>query len=353
MNCPICQDKLNDSRVLPCIHSFCLKCLQQHCRNKLPGDEVPCPVCRHEFQIPKNGVAGLTAKTHDKEAEPSTVCEVCSSEQSGIPATVYCVDCHQKLCERCSLPHQKWRGGPHDVRTLDTLSPEHQSGGNYCDKHKERVKIYCLDCQTSVCSMCFIESHKTHKFEQIDNMMEEFGRSIDREVKPVTKHISSFRGAAAQVETESSKLFSSLQAMEQGIRNKGEEMKQSLPYLIDLEVGDLIHKLRSVKSTAEEEVKSQADAVQLALTEMEIFRTASLELKSKVSPGDIKQAASDVRDRANILLQKHTIPGEYHAPSYTFTPVNIDEFLRVDRNFIGHVAKVEDPGNVYSYGRSV
>jgi len=108
-----------------------------------------------------------------------------------------------------------------------------------------------------------------------------------------------------------------------------------------------------VKSTAEEEVKSQADAVQLALTEMEIFRTASLELKSKVSPGDIKQAASDVRDRANILLQKHTIPGEYHAPSYTFTPVNIDEFLRVDRNFIGHVAKVEDPGNVYSYGRSV
>jgi len=184
-------------------------------------------------------------------------------------------------------------------------------------------------------------------------MMEEFGRSIDREVKPVTKHISSFRGVAAQVETESSKLFSSLQAMEQGIRNKGEEMKQSLPYLIELQVGDLIHKLRSVKSTAETEVKSQADAVQLALTEMETFRTASLELKSKVSPGDIKQAASDVRDRANILLQKHTIPGEYHAPSYTFTPVNIDEFLRVDRNFIGHVAKVEDPGTVYSYGRSV
>ena len=290
----------------------------------------------------------MTAKTHDKEAEPIGICEACSSEQRGIPATVYCVDCHQKLCQRCSIPHQKWRGGPHDVRTLDTVSPEHQSGGNYCHKHKERVKIYCLDCQTSVCSMCFIESHKTHKFEQIDNMMEEFGRSIDREVKPVTTHIESFRGAAAQVETESSKLFSSLQAMEQGIKNKGKKMKQSLPHLIDIQVADLIHKLGSLKSAAETEVKSQLDAVQMALTETESFRTTSLELKSTVSPGDRKQTVGDVRDRAKELLQMHVIPGEYHAPSYTFTPVNIDEFLRDNRNFIGQVTKVDDQGTIYS-----
>ena len=308
---------------------------------------MPCPVCRHEFQIPKNGVAGLTTKTHVKEAEPSATCEVCSSEQSGIPATNYCVDCHQKLCERCSLPHRKWKGGPHDIRTLDTLSPEHQRGGNYCDKHKERVKIYCLECQTSVCSMCCLESHKTHKFEQIDTMMEEFARSIDDEVKPVTKHIQSFRGAAAQVETEESHLCSSIQAIEQEIKKEGEKRKLSLPHLIDIQVGDLHHKLRSMTSIAEEEVKSHINAVQLALTEMESFRTTSLQLKSKVSPGDIKQTASDVRDRAKELLQKHVIPGEYHAPSYTFTPVNNDEFLREERNFIGHVAKVEDPGNVY------
>jgi len=295
----------------------------------------------------------LTAKTHDKEAEPSATCEVCSSEHNVILATDFCVDCHQKLCERCSLPHRKWRGESHDVRTLDKVSPEDQSGSNYCGKHKERVKIFCLECQTSVCSMCCLESHKTHKFEQINIMMDDFDRSIDHEVKQVTKHIQRFRDAAAQVQAEGSKFFSSLQAMEQEIKQKGERRKQSLPHFVDIQVGDLLQKLGSVKSTAETEVKSQVHAVQLALMEMEIFRTTLLELKSKVSPGDINQTASDVRDRAKELLQKHVIPVEYHAPSYTFTPVNIDEFLRVDRNFIGDVAKVEDPGTVYSYSRPV
>jgi len=349
MNCPICHDELTDSRVLPCTHSFCLKCLQRLCKNKLPGDDVPCPMCNNEFQIPKNGVAGLIAKTHNKEAEPSAVYEACLSQQRVVPPTVYCVDCSQKqLCERCSITHQKWKGRPHDVRTLDTVSPEHQSDGNYCDKHKERVKIYCLECLTSMCSMCCLESHRTHKFEQIDTMMDEFARSIDDEVKPVTKHIESFCGAAAQLDAEKSHLFSTMQAIEHEIKDKGEEMKQSLPYLIDIHVSELLHKLRSVKSTAETEVKSQADAVQLALTEMESFRTTSLELKSTVSPADINQTASDVRDRAKELLQKHVIPGEHYAPSYTFTPVNIDEFLRDNRNFIGQVTKVDDRGTIYS-----
>jgi len=65
--CSICQDEIVDPRPLPCIHSFCLDCLGQHCRGKLPGDDMPCPECRHEFQIPQNGIEGLTARSHNKE----------------------------------------------------------------------------------------------------------------------------------------------------------------------------------------------------------------------------------------------------------------------------------------------
>ena len=39
-------------------------------------------------------------------------------------------------------------------------------------------------------------------------------------------------------------------------------------------------------------------------------------------------------------MQTWFIPGDYHAPSYTFTPVNIDELLRDNQNLIGQVAKV-------------
>jgi len=39
---------------------------------------------------------------------------------------------------------------------------------------------------------------------------------------------------------------------------------------------------------------------------------------------------------------------EYHAPSYKFIPVNIDELLRDGQNFIGHVVKVRDSDNIKS-----
>jgi len=47
-------------------------------------------------------------------------CEVCSTDEQFVRATVFCVDCSQRLCDRCSLPHKRWKGGAHHVRPLGT-----------------------------------------------------------------------------------------------------------------------------------------------------------------------------------------------------------------------------------------
>ena len=301
---------------------------------------MPCPECRHEFQIPKDGVAGLAVRTHGREPEPSAMCEVCSCElERNTTATVYCADCSQSLCERCSLPHLRMKGGPHDVKPLDAVSPAYRHGGRrYCQKHKERVKMYCFDCQTSVCSMCCLDSHKTHTFERIEDVRQKFARSIDDEIKQITSRIENICGVASHVEAKQSRFLDRIQATEREIKNKGEEVKRSFERRIDRQVSELLDKLQSMKSAAEKKVQSRTDAVQLALAELESFRTSSLELKSKCSPSDIVQAASDVRVRASELLQKHVIPAEHLAPSYTFTPADTDQLLTDDRNFIGDVA---------------
>jgi len=288
-NCLICHDDFKDPRLLPCIHSFCLKCIEDYCRSKdkLPGDKVPCPVCIYEFEIPKHGVADLTLRTYDE----------------------------------------------------------------YCSKHNKEADMYCTDCHISLCTMCCQQLHKTHNSEQINVYVQQCARSIDHEIEPVTLCIKSFRGKAAQLEAEKSKfsnLPSNIQATEQEIKNKGEEVKQSFAHLVDRQVSDLVERMQTLKSAAEEEVKSQIDALQLALTELEGFRTSSLEMKSKRLPRDISQAASDVHDRAIELLQKHIIPSEYRLPICMFSPMNSDQLLKDDQNFIGHVVKVEVPGNVNS-----
>jgi len=57
--CPICLEMFHNTKSLPCLHAFCLKCLQGHFKDKCPGDEVPCPVCTKEFQIPDDGLQGI------------------------------------------------------------------------------------------------------------------------------------------------------------------------------------------------------------------------------------------------------------------------------------------------------
>jgi len=253
---------------------------------------VPCPLCRSEFHIPKDGVAGLPVRTRAKESS--------------------------------------------------TYEPGKE---DYCKKHEERIKMYCFNCNVNACAMCCLEEHKTHKFERIETVVEQFSKSVDDEIEQMTSRIECFRGVTAQLEAENNKMLNNTKAIEQRVKNRSKEIRQ----LIDRQEKQLLQELQLLKSATQKEVKSRKDTLQFALSEMESFRTNSLELRSKGSPSDITQAANDVHERAKVLLQTYVIPSEYHAASYKFTPVNIDELLRDDQNFIGHVVAVADSGNLKCY----
>ena len=109
--CSICISELINSRLLPCTHSFCLDCLDRYCRSldKLPGDNMTCPECRTLFQIPNNGVADLTVRTHARESATSSAvatneneCSMCHDELNNprlLPCShSFCFDCLELYC---------------------------------------------------------------------------------------------------------------------------------------------------------------------------------------------------------------------------------------------------------------
>ena len=145
--CPICLSDCKNPKSLPCLHSFCLQCLQQYWKDKCPGDEVSCPVCRKELEIPDDGldalphnffVQNLIEATDASNQQWNTeLCEACEKdvEETGRnipPATMYCVNCNQKLCRRCSRAHRAMRD-PHQVKELGTEL--NLQRGSYCDQH--------------------------------------------------------------------------------------------------------------------------------------------------------------------------------------------------------------------------
>jgi len=57
--CPICTELFTDPRVLPCLHTFCLRCLEDYGKDRPPGSDMPCPLCRKEFTVPDDGLSGI------------------------------------------------------------------------------------------------------------------------------------------------------------------------------------------------------------------------------------------------------------------------------------------------------
>ncbi|XP_066270441.1 tripartite motif-containing protein 2-like [Branchiostoma lanceolatum] len=120
LTCSICLELFTRPKVLPCGHTFCQHCLQDHAGRKVP---FQCPNCRQQVRPPRQGVAGLP--------------------DSHIIAN---------LCERLQTQV-----------TLPEETREQPTSGNRCSIHpSEEVKLYCKQCKVPVCHECFEESHDEH-----------------------------------------------------------------------------------------------------------------------------------------------------------------------------------------------
>ena len=121
-SCSICLETFKEPKVLPCIHTFCLQCLDTYCKDKDPDEEATCPLCRKVFKIHSDGNKKLpnTAfiqqlievnKSTDvggRQASNRTIlCELCSDAEIEITATSFCIECYQHICYRCSVLHKK------------------------------------------------------------------------------------------------------------------------------------------------------------------------------------------------------------------------------------------------------
>lgn len=64
--CKLCLSIYNNPKILPCLHSFCLHCLQAYVRkspDNLKDRKLVCPICQEYNALPGNGVKGLLDNT--------------------------------------------------------------------------------------------------------------------------------------------------------------------------------------------------------------------------------------------------------------------------------------------------
>ncbi|CAH3038544.1 unnamed protein product [Porites lobata] len=178
VSCSVCMCTFTDPKQLPCLHSFCLHCLNGIQRTSGVHGKIICPECRRQFQIPGSGnpselptnfrINSLLDVLAIKECSTANVkCGNCNKRSA---QTLYCFQCCSFWCDECILAHNIIRTNK-EHRTLALKDFQDQDieamlkRPAFCQKkrhEKEELKFFCKDCRVAICNTCVVTLHEGH-----------------------------------------------------------------------------------------------------------------------------------------------------------------------------------------------
>ena len=178
VSCPVCMTKFTDPKQLPCLHSFCLHCLQRIQQTSGIRETISCPECRKNFRIPGDGdlnslptnfrINSLLDVLAIKECDTSGVkCGNCDkrSEQS-----CYCFQCCSFWCDDCISLHNGMKANKehHALALKDFQDQDFENilkRPTFCGRvghEKKELEFFCMSCEVAICYSCSATLHEAH-----------------------------------------------------------------------------------------------------------------------------------------------------------------------------------------------
>ena len=178
VSCSVCMNTFTDPKQLPCLHSFCLHCLNGILRTSGRNDVICCPECRRESRVPTSGnlndlptnfrINSLLDVLAIKECSTTGVkCKNCDKRSA---QSLYCFQCCGFWCDDCITAHNMIRENKeHRVLALKDFQDEDYENvlkrPAFCQKkhhEKEELKFFCKTCEFAICNTCALTDHDGH-----------------------------------------------------------------------------------------------------------------------------------------------------------------------------------------------
>jgi len=345
--CSICAENFINPKILPCVHTFCLHCLEEYGKHKRPGSRMGCPICRNEFTIPDKGLyelpnnffvgkiveIGKLATVASKE-EP---CEVCSEET--MVAKTFCIDCEQKLCDRCINYHSRIKQCQnHQVVELGSQLKELSFRNSYCEHHpKEIIQMYCYQDNVAICLICCVESHQSHRCANVDKAAGQFTDQMKDDLRKVANRNAECEEAFQKLEKFKAEFAGEVFKIEENIRKSGSELK----VFIDKQIEDLVQNLRAVRNRNLKSFESTIQDVGRFKAMIDSYQRYCNELLARGSPVDVCRAANQMHTRAIELgkLPANCSVDDFSCDEIDFHPENFEILMKQHRinNLVGEL----------------
>ncbi|CAH1274534.1 TRIM71 [Branchiostoma lanceolatum] len=186
LSCSICLELFTRPKVLPCQHTFCQDCLQDHAGR---GGTFQCPNCRRHVRLPPQGVAGLP--------DSHIVANMCEKFQK-----------QEKLFEETKAQPQS---------------------GKECSFHPtEEVKLYCKQCYMPVCIECCEGSHDGHPTTGLNKAAQERRSTVQALINEGRNILESYCSFIRGLGQKEKTLNDQRQQRDNGITHTYNQMMQKL-----------------------------------------------------------------------------------------------------------------------------
>ena len=346
--CPICTDMFCNPKMLPCFHTFCLKCIEQYGEDKRPGEALPCPMCRREFQIPTGGLSKLstnffinrliTAQSRSM-ATNDAVCDVCTKvrKQGKVKAVLYCMTCQEKLCDECSSIHKSMKVSTgHKLLPVGEVSEvmREKLEASFCQKHPTKeLEFYCQVCKVLSCATCSITNHNTHKICEIGDTAETLKQDfleLSDEVSTVMINIKELSERA----NEQIKYFTqTIETLKEGIIERGDDIKR----MVDRQTDELLEDLNFHKTSIVEKIENDKKELRMNMMVCDNFKQFCTKVVTEADSVEVVRVADEVKTRAEEVKML-SLPELKTLPQIRLMPFDLD-FATNHQNIVGRFTR--------------
>ncbi|XP_078089168.1 E3 ubiquitin/ISG15 ligase TRIM25-like isoform X2 [Mustelus asterias] len=339
LTCAVCLQIYQDPVVLPCQHSFCLKCIDDVWRfSGVPGG-VSCPQCRRQFSprpyLEKNftlrNIVEKYNQSQTTHAESAPVmCEYCIENPS--PAVKTCLKCETSFCSLHLKPHlTKETYNDHIL-----IEPTADLTKRQCLDHKKILEFYCEEDEKCVCISCtVIGMHKSHTLLSLDQAEAKIKDKLKVKVANLHRVQENYateqqdlKKSEAEIKTLTNELKGTLSKEFSEWRKQLEEDEKYALKLIDDEEHRILSRIRSDS----ESLRKKMEQIKLVDVEAQkqlqmdrlSFIQDSKQFLSRISHFDNTMTPTAILTKPAVADPFTTIAQRYQATRASMNNLSID-----------------------------
>ncbi|XP_041360361.1 tripartite motif-containing protein 2-like [Gigantopelta aegis] len=315
LSCGICLERYKVPKVLPCLHTFCQKCLN----NYIPPESLSltCPICRQQSIVPLQGVIALQTNFFitnlmDVLSQPSC-CMMCDKEEN--KPVSKCLDCEEYLCEGCVLTHSNMDSDKlHTVVSLDALSGKASSDEPQlvCPNHDgNALQYYCVECETAVCKNCTAVEHIGHRMISLKEAIHEHKSGLQTLISEARSQIPNIEHSISIVTDVSDSLENKSRMAKDRIGIVFQELMQ----ILDSRKSALIIELNSIYSSKQQTLLEQRETLESILSRINSCCDFTQETLENGNEMEIllvkKEMCEKLQELAGVKIQFQPEENEY------------------------------------------